>query len=303
MLGAIIGDMVGSMYEFESIKTKDFNIFNMESRMTDDSFLTIAVTKVLMKYYPISYDEKTLNSIKKDLINEFITTCKNHIYAGWGNMFFNWCLSSKHEPYNSFGNGSAMRISPVAYVAKSEDGLKILSKTVTEITHNHPEGIKGAEAIALSIYLSLHGSSKEEIKNRIVSEYYPSISNLNFEELLKSYKFSSRCEDTVPIAIYCFLISDSLEDTIRNAVAIGGDTDTIASMAASIAEAYYQKDKLSSFEEKFLYLKIEPDVEKLIKEFYEMVGIKKFESKINEQNNWKTIKNVSFKCKKCFFYL
>ena len=280
MLGAIIGDMVGSMYEFESIKTKDFNIFNMESRMTDDSFLTIAVTKVLMKYYPISYDEKTLNSIKKDLINEFITTCKNHIYAGWGNMFFNWCLSSKHEPYNSFGNGSAMRISPVAYVAKSEDGLKILSKTVTEITHNHPEGIKGAEAIALSIYLSLHGSSKEEIKNRIVSEYYPSISNLNFEELLKSYKFSSRCEDTVPIAIYSFLISNSLEDTIRNAVAIGGDTDTIASMAASIAEAYYQKDKLSSFEEKFLYLKIEPDIEILIRDFYKMVGIKKFENKI-----------------------
>lgn len=288
MLGAIIGDMVGSMYEFESIKTKDFNIFNMESRMTDDSFLTIAVTKVLMKYYPISYDEKTLNSIKKDLINEFITTCKNHIYAGWGNMFFNWCLSSKHEPYNSFGNGSAMRISPVAYVAKSEDGLKILSKTVTEITHNHPEGIKGAEAIALSIYLSLHGSSKDEIKNRIVSEYYPSILNFSFEELLKSYKFSSRCEDTVPIAIYCFLMSDSLEDTIRNAVAIGGDTDTIASMAASIAEAYYQKDELSSFEEKFLYLKIEPDVEKLIKEFYKMIGIKKFENKINEQ---KLLKN------------
>ena len=283
MLGAIIGDMVGSMYEFESIKTKNFNIFNMESRMTDDSLLTIAVAKVLMKCYPISYDEKTLNSIKKDLINEFITTCKNHIYAGWGNMFFNWCLSSNHEPYNSFGNGSAMRISPVAYVAKSEDELKTLSKTVTEITHNHPEGIKGAEAIALSIYLSLHGSSKDEIKNRIVSEYYPSILNLSFEELLKSYKFSSRCEDTVPIAIYCFLISDSLEDTIRNAVAIGGDTDTIASMAASIAEAYYQKDELSSFEERFLYFKIEPDVEKLIKEFYEMVGIKKFESKINEQ--------------------
>ncbi len=283
MLGAIIGDMVGSMYEFESIKTKDFNIFNMESRMTDDSFLTIAVAKVLMKYYPISYDEKTLNSIKKDLVNEFITTCKNHIYAGWGNMFFNWCLSSKHEPYNSFGNGSAMRISPVAYVVKSEDELKILSKTVTEITHNHPEGIKGAEAIALSIYLSLHGSSKEEIKNRIASEYYPSILNLSFEELLKSYKFSSRCEDTVPIAIYCFLISDSLEDTIRNAVAIGGDTDTIASMAASIAEAYYQKDELSSFEDKFLYLKIEPDIEKLIRDFYKMVGIKKFESKIKDQ--------------------
>ena len=280
MLGAIIGDMVGSVYEFQSIKTKDFNIFNMESRMTDDSYLTIEVAKVLMKYYPILCDEKTLNFIKKDLIDRFIETCKKHIYAGWGNMFFNWCLNSNHEPYNSYGNGSAMRISPVAYVAKSEDEVKILSKTISEITHNHPEGIKGAEAIALSIYLALHGCSKDEIKNRMVNEYYPSILGLSFEGLLKDYKFSSKCEDTVPIAIYCFLISNSLEDAIRNAVAIGGDTDTIASMTASIAEAYYQKDTLSLFEEKFLYLKIEPDVEKLIKDFYKMVGIKKFEKNI-----------------------
>ncbi len=280
MLGAIIGDMVGSVYEFQSIKTKDFNIFNMESRMTDDSYLTIEVAKVLMKYYPILCDEKTLNFIKKDLIDGFIETCKKHIYAGWGNMFFNWCLNSNHEPYNSYGNGSAMRISPVAYVAKSEDEVKILSKTISEITHNHPEGIKGAEAIALSIYLALHGCSKDEIKNRMVNEYYPSILGLSFEGLLKDYKFSSKCEDTVPIAIYCFLISNSLEDAIRNAVAIGGDTDTIASMTASIAEAYYQKDTLSLFEEKFLYLKIEPDVEKLIKDFYKMVGIKKFEKNI-----------------------
>ena len=278
MLGAIIGDMVGSMYEFTSIKTKDFEIFNMDSRMTDDSYLTIEVAKVLMKYYPISYDKKTLNSIKNDLIRGFVYTCKNHIYAGWGNMFFNWCMNSNHDPYNSFGNGSAMRISPVAYVAKSEDKVKVLSKTISEITHNHPEGIKGAEAIAISIYLALTGASKDEIKNRMVKEYYPGILNLNFESLLNNYKFSSKCEDTVPIAIYCFLISNSLEDAIRNAVAIGGDTDTITSMTASIAEAFYQKDSLSDFEDKFLYLKIDKETEDLIKDFYKMVGIKKFQN-------------------------
>ncbi len=278
MLDAIIGDMVGSMYEFTSIKTKDFEIFNMDSRMTDDSYLTIEVAKVLMKYYPISYDEKTLNSFKKDLIRGFVDTCKNHIYAGWGNMFFNWCMNSNHDPYNSFGNGSAMRISPVAYVAKSEDEVKVLSKTISEITHNHPEGIKGAEAIAISIYLALNSASKEEIKNRMVEEYYPCIFNLNFGSLLNNYKFSSKCEDTVPIAIYCFLISNSLEDAIRNAVAIGGDTDTIASMTASIAEAFYQKDSLSDFEDKFLYLKIDKETEDLIKDFYKMVGIKKFQN-------------------------
>lgn len=276
MLGAIIGDMVGSVYEFTSIKTKDFNIFNLNSKMTDDSYLTIEVAKVLMKYYPVSYDENTLSSIKNDLINNFIKTCKNHIYAGWGNMFFKWCLSTYHYPYNSFGNGSAMRVSPVAYVAKNEDEVKILSKTVSEITHNHPEGIKGAEAIALSIFLALNNKSKDEIKDRMIKEYYPSIANLDFKKLLIEYKFSSRCEDTVPVAIYCFLISNSLEDSIRTAVAIGGDTDTIASMTGAIAEAYYQKDKLSAFEEKFLYLKIEPDVERLIKDFYKMVGVKKF---------------------------
>lgn len=280
MLGAIIGDMVGSVYEFHPIKRKDFSVFNMRNRMTDDSLLTIAVAKVLMKHYPIKYDEKSLKAIQKDLADEFVDVWKHHPGAGFGGMFFQWCEKASNgliEPYNSFGNGSAMRISPVAWIANSEEELKILSKTVTDITHNHPEGEKGAEAVAMCIYMALHGSSKEEIKERIVKEYYPEIADLDFNELIRTYRFSEICQKSCPQAIYCFLISEDLEDAIRNCVAIGGDCDTTGAMAGAIAEAYYQKDKLSSFEDKFLYMMIDPNVEKLIKEFHKMIGSRKFE--------------------------
>ena len=154
---------------------------------------------------------------------------------------------------------------------------KLLSKTVTEITHNHPEGIKGAEAVAMAIYLALHGYSKEQIKERIVNDYYPEIADLDFNNLVKTYSFSEICQNSVPQAIYCFLISNSLEDAIRNCIAIGGDCDTTGAMAGAIAEAYYQKDKLSDFEDKYLYFMIDPDVEEVIKELHKKIGSKKFE--------------------------
>ena len=281
MLGAIIGDMVGSIYEFRPLKSKEFNIFNNRMRMTDDSCLTIAVANVLMNHYPISYSQESSDLIKKDLIKEFIRTWNAHRGAGFGGMFYEWCLKGylgqETKPYNSFGNGSAMRISPVGWIASNEEELKLLSKTVTEITHNHPEGLKGAEAISLCIYLSLHGASKEDIRKRIINEYYPEIKDLDFDELVKTYKFNTSCQNSVPHAIYCFLISNSLEDAIRNCVAIGGDSDTIGAMAGSIAEAYYQKDKLSEFEDKFLYLLIDPEVERLIKKFHKTIGSRKFD--------------------------
>ena len=153
-------------------------------------------------------------------------------------MFFRWCdkafRTGYAEPYNSFGNGSAMRISPVGWMAKSEEEVKILSKTVTEITHNHPEGIKGAEAVAMCIYLARNGYSKEQIEERMLNDYYPEISSLDFDELVENYEFSEICQKSVPQAIYCFLISNSLEDTIRNCVAIGGDCDTTGAMAGSL---------------------------------------------------------------------
>lgn len=281
MLGAIIGDMVGSIYEYTKIKTKSFNIYNQNMRMTDDSLLTIAVSKTLLNNFPIQYDSSSLEKIQHELAERFVNTFMRKPFAGFGGMFIDWCIHSKEKgaiepPYNSFGNGSAMRVSPVGWMAKSENEVKLLSKTVTEITHNHPEGLKGAEAVAMAIYLALHGSSKEQIKERMVRDYYPEIKDLSFTYLVENYKFNATCQGSVPQAIYCFLISNGFEDTIRNCIAIGGDCDTIGAMASSIAEAYYQKDNLSEFEDKFLYFMIEPNVEGLIKEFHKTIGSKKF---------------------------
>ena len=272
--------MVGSIYEFDPIKRKDFDIYNNRMFMTDDSLLTIAVAKTLLKHYPIKYDEQSLKAIQKDLIKEFVLTYKNNLDAGWGGRFYQWCAYASKtgiaEPYYSCGNGSAMRISPVAYMANSEEELKLLSKTVTDITHNHPEGEKGAEAVAMCIYLALHGASKDEIKKRMVDEYYPEIASFDFDELVKTYGFYEICQKSCPQAIYCFLISNSLEDAIRNCIAIGGDCDTTGAMAGAIAEAFYQKDKVSSFENKFLDLLIDSATKQLIKEFHQTIGSHKF---------------------------
>lgn len=283
MLGAIIGDMVGSIYEFSKPNSKEFNIYNENMKMSDDSLLTIAVAKVLLANYPIKYEKESLKLIQDQLGKEFINAFKSNPFAGFGGMFIDWCIASEETgkvlpPYNSFGNGSAMRISPVGWIANNEEEVKLLSKTVTEITHNHPEGLKGAEAVAMAIFLSRQGKSKEEIKQRMIKDYYPNIKDLDFSDLVKNYDFDSTCQGSVPEAIYCFLISNSLEDAIRNCIAIGGDCDTTAAMAGSIAEAYYQKDKVSEFEDKFIYLMIEPKVEALIKEFHKTIGNKKFEN-------------------------
>lgn len=282
MLGAILGDMVGSMYEFHPCKTKKFNIYDQRMRMTDDSYLTIAVANVLMKHYPIDYSAQSLKMIQEDLAKEFIAMWQRHVDAGFGGMFFEWCYKSRElghpaRPYNSYGNGSAMRISPVGWVADTEEHLKLLSKTVTEITHNHPEGIKGAEAVAMCIWLARRGAPKRVIKEVMINDYYPEIATLDYDDLVENYSFSEICQKSVPQAIYCFLISESVEDAIRNCVAIGGDCDTTCAMAGAIAEAYYQKEKLSDFEDKFLYLMIDPEVEKLVKQFHKTIGSKKFQ--------------------------
>ena len=279
MLGAIIGDMVGSLYEFNPIKRKDFDIFNNRMRMTDDSLLTIEVAKTLLKHYPINYSEQELKAIQDDLVTAFVRCWRNHRGAGFGGRFYEYCEKASRGvvvPYNSYGNGSAMRISPVGWIAKTEEELKLLSKTVTEITHGHVEGLKGAEAVALSIFMALRGHSKEEIRERMIKEYYPEIANLDFDDLVKNYEFSEICQNSVPQSLYCFFISNSLEDAIRNCVAIGGDCDTTGAMAGAIAEAYYQKEELSDFEDKYLYFMIDPQVEKLVKDFHKTIGSKKF---------------------------
>ena len=242
MLGAIIGDMVGSVYEGKEIKTKKIPLFNIHNHMTDDSLLTIAVAKILIKHYPICFDDKSIKAIQADLIDKFEKFVQGNWYAGWGADFFTWARTplSVKKPYNSYGNGSAMRISPVGWLAKSEEEVRMLSKTVTEITHNHPEGLKGAEAMAMCIYLALNGESKSKIKEYVKEKYYRRIDDIDYQELIANYSVDEACQGSVPEAIYCFLISESFEDAIRNAISIGGDS--IPSRDdSSIAEAFIIK--------------------------------------------------------------
>lgn len=256
MLGAIIGDVVGSRYEFKNNRSKLFVLLSKACRFTDDSVLTIAVAKTLLDNYPIDYSDKGLEKIKKELINNVIDFVSRYPDRGYGMRFFSWATSmGKHEPYNSYGNGSAMRVSPVGWLANSIEEVKTLAKLTAEITHNHPEGIKGAEAIALCIFLARQGKTKEEIKEYIYEKYYPELDYFNYEELKKTNEFNETCQGSVPEAIYCFLISKNFEDAIKTAISIGGDSDTIACMAGSIAEAYYKNDEglpqiINDFDEK-----------------------------------------------------
>ena len=242
MLGAIIGDVVGSRYEFANIKSKSFPMFHPVCTFTDDTVCTIAVAKTLIDNYPIDYSDEGLNKLKKNLVENFKHFVEEYPNYGYGGSFFNWAMSDNKEPYNSWGNGSGMRISPVGWIANNIDEVKKLSKAVSEVTHNHREGIKGAEAIAMCIYMARIGKTKEEIKEYIYDNYYPILDYLDYEELLDTYEFDVSCQGSVPQAIFCFLIGEGFNDVIKTAVSIGGDSDTIACMAGSIAEAYY-KDK------------------------------------------------------------
>ena len=241
MLGAIIGDIVGSIYEFDNIKTKNFNLFTNEMFFTDDTVMTIAIADAIM------------NGAKPE---NFILSMKkwggDYIDKSYGASFINWLKSENYEPYNSWGNGSAMRVSPCGWIAKLsepfEEGLKLtedLAKKSAEVTHNHPEGIKGAQATASSIFFMRHGKSKnaiEEYKNKLkdyIQNKYKYDLNFTLNEIRPSYAFNESCQKTVPQAIVSFLESENFEDAIRNAISIGGDSDTLAAITGSIAEAAY----------------------------------------------------------------
>ena len=245
-LGAIIGDINGSIYEFNNIKTKDFELFQPSMHITDDSVMTLAV----MKTFNDTYDEDTniydldwQKHFKQSLIKNFVSFAKQYPNAGYGGMFRMWLSGyNNYQPYGSYGNGAAMRISPVGWIAKNKNEVKLLSRLVTEVTHNHPEGIKGAEATAMAIYLAKNGATKEQIKEEIKKNYYPQLGSFRYEELVKSYYFNETCQQSVPQAIYCFLISRNFEDCIRTTISIGGDCDTTASVSCGIAEAYFGVD-------------------------------------------------------------
>ena len=230
MIGAIIGDVIGSAYEFNNVRNKNFKAFTSKTTFTDDTVCTIA----LMDYFlhAEKYDEE--NAVK--YLHAWTNRYPN---AGYGGRFRQWVLSKNPKPYNSFGNGSAMRISSVGWVANNLTELGELSNTVTKITHNHPEGLKGALVIATCVYMARYGCSKKEIKEYAVSQY-PDLNILDYEFLRENYKFVEICQGSVPEAIYCFLISEDFDDCLRTTISIGGDCDTTAAMSCAIAEAYYR---------------------------------------------------------------
>ena len=250
MIGAIIGDIVGSRFEFNNHRSKDFELFSKDCEVTDDSIMTIAVAKAIMetnkKTKPTLLRERENNHEYNKLLESMTIKYMQEIgrkypHCGYGGMFGQWIFSDNPKPYNSFGNGAAMRISPVGFIANTDYEACELSEIVTSTTHNHKEGIKGAEATAVAIFLAKRGFSKEEIFHKINKNYY----NLDFtiNEIRDTYEFNETCQETVPQAIVAFLESTSFEDAIRTAISVGGDSHTLAAITGSIAEAYYGAPK------------------------------------------------------------
>lgn len=224
MLGAVAGDIIGSWYEFHAIKTKEFELFPPKSKFTDDTTLSMAIAKSILD------DEPYLDNV--------VDFGLRYFDVGYGGFFKKWLKAEEHEPYNSWGNGSAMRVSPIAWAYENEEKVLEEARKSAEITHSHPEGIKGAEATALAIFMARMGKSKEEIRERITVDFEYDLSR-TVDEIRPSYKFEVSCQKSVPESIICFLESDSFEDCVRNCVSLGGDADTMAAIAGGIAEAYY----------------------------------------------------------------
>jgi len=225
MFGAIVGDVIGSYYEFYNCKSYDFQLFNEKSRFTDDTVLSFAVADAFMN--------------KKDYATTLKEYAKKHPLAGFGGSFVCWVDGESMLPYNSWGNGSAMRVSSIGWLCDSLDGVLTEAKKTAEVTHNHSEGIKGAQAIATCIFMARTGKTKEEIKEFVVKTFGYDL-NRTLDQIRPDYKFHVSCQKSVPEAIIAFLESTDFEDCIRKAISIGGDSDTIAAMAGGIAEAYYQ---------------------------------------------------------------
>ena len=231
MMGTIIGDIVGSRFEWHNYRHKDFTLFHPKCRPTDDSIMTLAVAKAILAARP-DYEDLPAKAVAA--MQEF---GRAYPKAGYGRGFRAWLQSDHPEPYNSFGNGSAMRVSPTGFAARTEEEAQKLALAVTAVTHNHPEGIKGAEAVAVLIYHARQGMAMNELQELAQDRYYPL--DFTLDEIRPTYEFSSACQGSVPQALVAFFSSTGFEDAIRNAISIGGDSDTIAAIAGSIAEAHY----------------------------------------------------------------
>lgn len=224
MIGAVLGDIIGSVYENDNVKSKDFPFITDNTHFTDDTVMTLAVAKWLME------DETHTSDRLVEIMQDF---GRKYPDAGYGKAFRNWIFSDTPEPYNSWANGSAMRVSPVGLFASTIEEALHLAKISAEVTHNHPEGIKGAQAVAACVFIYRNGYTKNEIKEFVEREFGYDLSR-TLDEIRPVYKFDVSCQGSVPESIIAFLESDTLDDCVRNAISIGGDSDTIASIACAI---------------------------------------------------------------------
>ena len=254
MIGAIIGDIVGSRFEHKNHRSKDFELFTNNCRPTDDSIMSLAIAKAILD------SRKDYSELPQNAVISMQELGRKYKTAGYGKQFLQWILSSNPQPYESYGNGAAMRVGPCGYASKSIEEVKVLSTAVTTVTHNHPEGVKGAEAVSVAIFLARNGENKDTIKD-IIQKWYYSI-DFTVDQIRKSYKFDPTCQGSVPVALEAFFEAEDFEDAIRNAISVGGDSDTIASIAGAIAEAYFGVpeqmiiaafNRLDDFEKAILY--------------------------------------------------
>lgn len=226
VIGAIAGDIIGSVYEWHNVKTVDFDLFCNKSNFTDDSVLTLATMDAIFN--------------QKNYTESYQLFGRNYPHRGYGGHFSSWIYSENPEPYNSWGNGSAMRVSPIGWYGNSIEAVMTEAQKSAEVTHNHPEGIKGAQSTAVAIYMARTGKSKDEIKRFIMDTFQYDLDR-KIDNIRPDYEFDVSCQGSVPEAIIAFLESTDFENAIRIAISIGGDSDTIACITGGIAEAYYQK--------------------------------------------------------------
>jgi ADP-ribosylglycohydrolase len=255
MLGAIAGDIIGSVYEADNIRATQFPLFDYECTFTDDTVLTVALADSILTGAPYV-----------DKLKEYYG---RYPHAGYGGKFIMWARSNRREPYNSWGNGAAMRVSPAAWAYDSLDQVLEGAERSAAVTHNHPEGIKGARAVAAAVFLARTGKSKDEIRAYVRKTFWYGLRE-TLDEIRPEYRFDVSCQGSVPEAITAFLESESYEDAVRKAISLGGDSDTIACMAGGIAQAFYGGVPESIRERVFLIL--DERLASVTREFCEKYG-------------------------------
>lgn len=294
MYGAIIGDIIGSPYEWHNVKSKDFPLFSKHSRFTDDTVMTLAVAAGFMAVFNNTdnqiEDGDDVSNDNKDIVEESIIRSMKMLGlrypgAGYGGRFRDW-LQNGTGPYNSWGNGSAMRVSSAAWICRSLDKAREMARLQAAVTHDHPEGIKGAEALASAIFIARVGGTKDDIREYVSEEFGYDLSR-TCDSIRPGYSFDVSCQGSVPEAIIAFLDSTGFEDAIRNAISLGGDSDTIGAMAGSIAEAFYGvPDELKKRCENLL----PPDLREILTDFakdYLPDDLPPLNGKVAEKGDWK----------------